>query len=225
MAADIQVPVVSPNSAAVPGDGYSIHLQCRPNAGPNPFYALPFLGMGVKLVMLVPHFIVLELLALWVGLLQLVLWIPVLFKGHYPDLGYQHVGGFLRWSARVYAFLFGLTDRYPPFTTQSEPALDYPVDLVIHTTEARSRLFAVPLLGIAIRCILLVPHLVVLSLLGYVVTSVAFGWLWFPVLFASKYPHWGHDLVASYVEWSMRVNAYMLGLADKYPPFEWDFTE
>ncbi len=81
----------------------------------NRFYAIPAVGILVKYIILIPHFIVLYVLALVVGVLVLVTWIPVLFTGQYPDWGRDLVGGHLRWTVRVFAFLLGLTDSYPPF--------------------------------------------------------------------------------------------------------------
>ena len=49
-------------------------------------------------------------------LLQLGFWISVLFVGKYPELGYQLVGGTIRWQTRVAAYFFGLPDAYPPFS-------------------------------------------------------------------------------------------------------------
>ena len=46
---------------------------------------------------------------------QVVLWLIVLLTGHYPRWGYGLVGGYIRWATRIMAFMFGLTDRYPPF--------------------------------------------------------------------------------------------------------------
>ena len=39
----------------------------------------------------------------------------VAFTGHYPDGLYRFASGTIRWQTRVNAYLFGLTDRYPPF--------------------------------------------------------------------------------------------------------------
>ncbi|MBV9278883.1 MAG: DUF4389 domain-containing protein [Chloroflexi bacterium] len=97
------------------GDGHPVQVIFERPAANNRFYAIPVVGLIVKEVMLIPHFVVLYVLGLLVGVLQLVLWIPVLFGGKYPDFGYQMVGGTIRWGARVFAFFLGLTDRYPPF--------------------------------------------------------------------------------------------------------------
>ena len=79
------------------------------------FWAIPLIGILAKLIIAIPHLIILYVLAIVVEVLQLVLWIPVLFGGEYPAFGRQIVGGYLRWSVRVQAFLYGLTDQYPPF--------------------------------------------------------------------------------------------------------------
>lgn len=71
---------------------------------------------GIKFLMAIPHIIVLvviglgALIAAWVGF-----WI-ILFTGNLPEGIHAFVTGTLRWGARVGAWLFSLTDTYPPFT-------------------------------------------------------------------------------------------------------------
>jgi hypothetical protein len=81
----------------------------------NKLWAIPVVGLLIKEIILIPHFICLAVLTFVVRLLQLVTWIPVLFGGQYPDWGMSLVGGTLRWATRVFAYLLGLTDVYPPF--------------------------------------------------------------------------------------------------------------
>jgi Domain of unknown function (DUF4389) len=79
------------------------------------FWAIPVLGLLVKWVILIPHFLVLGVLGLVVGILQFVLWVPVLFAGQFPQWGYGFVAGCVRWNTRVMAYALGVTDQYPPF--------------------------------------------------------------------------------------------------------------
>lgn len=47
-----------------------------------------------------------------------VVWIAfwgVAFTGRYPRGMFDFVTGYLRWTSRISAYLFGLTDKYPPF--------------------------------------------------------------------------------------------------------------
>ena len=50
--------------------------------------------------------------------------------------------------------------------------------------------------------------------------------LWFVVqwviLFGATFPRGMWDVVAGYVRWYTRVNAYALGLVDRYPPFSFN---
>ncbi len=69
-----------------------------------------------KMVLLIPHFIVLWFLriaAFFVGVLGQVI---VLFTGSYPPEMHQFLVGVLRWQLRVNAYFFGLRDEYPDFT-------------------------------------------------------------------------------------------------------------
>ena len=55
------------------------------------------------------------------ALTRLVLWLWVLFGGNYPSWGRQLVGGTMAWTVRVFAYTYGLTDKYPPFTLELAP--------------------------------------------------------------------------------------------------------
>ncbi len=98
-----------------PGDGDAM-VVFEPQQSYSKFWAIPIVGIVVKEIILIPHIIILYILTYVVGIVQLVTWIPVLFGGKYPLWGYQLVGGYIRWSARVLAYGLGLTDLYPPFS-------------------------------------------------------------------------------------------------------------
>jgi hypothetical protein len=72
--------------------------------------------------------------------------------------------------------------------------------------------------GLALRQLAAIPHYIVLAFVG-----IAAFVLWFIVqwviLFVASFPRGMWDIEAGYVRWSTRVNAYALGLVDRYPPF------
>jgi hypothetical protein len=82
-----------------------------------------------------------------------------------------------------------------------------------------SRLFAIPFIGGLLRIILLIPHLIVLYILGFVVELLSFVVLSLIALFTGKIPQWGYTLVGGFIRWNTRLQAYFFGLTDKYPPF------
>ena len=94
---------------------YPVQVHIIIPARNSRFYAFPLLGYLARTVLLLPHMVVTAILGLLVGLLQLVLWLPVLLTGKYPRWGYGLVGGYLRWNTRMQAFFLGFTDQYPPF--------------------------------------------------------------------------------------------------------------
>jgi Domain of unknown function (DUF4389) len=87
----------------------------RPESS-NRWWAFPLFGFLVKGIILIPHFIVWYVLAIAVSVCQLVIWIPVLSTGQYPSWAFTLNGGFMLWTARLFGYALGLTDRYPPFS-------------------------------------------------------------------------------------------------------------
>lgn len=71
----------------------------------------------VKWLLAIPHYIVLAVLGVLVGLLTIVAWFAILFTGTYPRGMFGFVVGVGRWATRVWAYAFLLvTDTYPPFS-------------------------------------------------------------------------------------------------------------
>jgi hypothetical protein len=168
--------------------------------------------------MLIPNIIVFELMLIGVMACQLVLWAPTLFTGQYPPWGYSFCGGALRWAANISAFGFGLTDAYPPFGG-ADRGSSYPVHVSFDIPPNRSRFFAVPVLGILARYVMLIPHSIIVGALGVVAVAMSLV-AWFPVLTTGRYPDWAFSFISGYIRWAVRVYSYYLGLTDKYPPFQ-----
>src|SRR5438445_628607 len=80
------------------------------------FWAIPIIGGVAKVVILIPHLVIIAAILVAVFALWLVMWIPVLVSGEYPAGPYYLATGLSRWVLRVSAFQGGLTDRYPPFS-------------------------------------------------------------------------------------------------------------
>jgi hypothetical protein len=206
-----------------PGSDYPVGVTYTVAERNQRFWAIPLIGIVGKIIILIPHLLILGILQYAVNLAQLILWIPVLFTGHYPPWGYVLTGGYLRWNTRVTAFLVGLTDEYPPFTFRSvrEDGRPFLTQVRFSIPEHHSRLWAIPLLGLAIKLVILIPHYIILSVLGLVSAVVSLV-LWIPVLFGGRFPGWGYQVVGGTLRWSVRVLAFSYGLTDRYPPFAFD---
>ncbi|MCU0484004.1 MAG: DUF4389 domain-containing protein [Chloroflexi bacterium] len=180
----------------------------------NQLWGIPLLGIWVRGILLIPHAIILGFYGLLVFFLTWVTWIPVLVNGRYPQWGYDLVGGFIRWYTRVYAYGTLMAAKYPPFSTSAPHDVDVAWDL----DQEVPRWAGIPLLGLFIRSLLLIPHFIVLWALG-IVTGIVTLVAWIPVLLYGRYPAWGYLLVGGYLRWMNRIGAYLLLMTGPYPPF------
>ena len=70
----------------------------------------------IKWVLAIPHYIVLVVLVFLWALAVIIAWFAILFTGRYPNGLFEFVVGVARWTNRVGAYAFLLTnDVYPPF--------------------------------------------------------------------------------------------------------------
>ena len=76
-----------------------------------------FLGF-VKWLLAFPHYVVLWLLGIAVFFVMVINLFIVLFTGRWNEAMRDFVVGYFRWYTRVHAYVFLLTDRYPPFSLQ-----------------------------------------------------------------------------------------------------------
>lgn len=96
---------------------------------------------------------------------------------------------------------------------------DYPVGLSVPHPAHPSRLLALTTLLLVIKPILLIPHFIVFYLLSIFATLAGFI-AQAVVLFTGKYPRGFFLLVKSALQWQLRMNSFMYGLVDEYPPFD-----
>jgi hypothetical protein len=73
-----------------------------------------------KFITSVPHFIVLAFLMFTLLAVVPIGWFAVLIAGRFPRGLHLYVAGILRWSARVDAYFFSLTDEFPPFSLSAD---------------------------------------------------------------------------------------------------------
>lgn len=74
------------------------------------------LSVGFRLLLVIPHAIVLFVLSVAWLLTAVIGWFAILFTGSYPTGLYRFAVGYLRWSLRFEAYLLLVCDAYPPFS-------------------------------------------------------------------------------------------------------------
>lgn len=90
---------------------YPASIEVTDPAGPR-----DRLTVAVRLLLAIPHFIVLFFILLGWGITTIVAWFVILFTGSYPQGLFDFGVGALRWLLRVEAYLLLLIDEYPPFS-------------------------------------------------------------------------------------------------------------
>jgi hypothetical protein len=74
------------------------------------------LTVAFRILLAIPHFIVLVLLAIAWWVTTMVAWVLILFTAAYPQGLYTFGAGCLAWLIRVEAYVLLLVDEYPPFS-------------------------------------------------------------------------------------------------------------
>jgi hypothetical protein len=97
------------------GDGdYPAGLELSMPTGPR-----DRLTVGFRMLMAVPHIVVLWFLSAVWAFTTAMAWVVILFTGRYPETLYGFALGVFAWAMRVEAYLLLLRDEYPPFTLRT----------------------------------------------------------------------------------------------------------
>jgi len=77
-----------------------------------------------RFIMVIAHLIWSLFYELAAGAGVFVAWFATVFTGRYPEGMYEFVAGYLRFSTRLYAYMYLVTDEFPPFDGGEHP--EYP---------------------------------------------------------------------------------------------------
>lgn len=134
----------------------------------------------------------------------------ILFRQRYPRWWFDFALELNRFSARVGAYLFLLTDRYPSTVEKQTVHMG-----VVYPDVKEDLNRWLPL----VKWLLALPHyivLIALTVVAFFATIIA----WFAILFTGRYPKGLFDFVVGVGRWNLRVYAYAFMLTtDQYPPF------
>lgn len=174
------------------------------------------IGLFIREILLIPHLIILYFLQIVASIVYLIATVAILFTGRYPRGLFNFFLGYQRWNLNMTGYLVSAYDKYPPFTMEAQA--DYPLTFDVEYPENLNRFLNFPILGLFIKLILLIPHMVILFFLILVAMIVLFI-AQFAILFTGSFPEGMHSFMVGVGRWSTRTNAYLYALTDKYPPF------
>ena len=81
-----------------------------------------------RIILAIPQFIVLFFFGIAAFVVAVIGWFAALVTGELPEFAHTFLGGVIRWEIRVSAYMFLLTDAYPPFSLED---VDYPVRTIL----------------------------------------------------------------------------------------------
>jgi Domain of unknown function (DUF4389) len=159
-----------------------------------------------RLLLAIPHIVLLVLWSVVVFFVAIVNWFATLFSGRSPDSLHAFQARFLRYGTQVTGYTTLLADPYPGFGG----GRPYPIDLEVAPPERQNRWMT------GFRIFLAIPALILANVLFQVLEVIAFlGW--FVCLALGRMPQGMRDLGAYCLRYQQQTYAYLLLLTQRYP--------
>jgi hypothetical protein len=185
------------------------------NREPNKLYAVPFVGLFVKFILLIPVFLLLLGLGIASFILSIINSFYVLFSDRYWEPAYEVNLMFMRYNTKMFFYLNGVTDKYPGFAYKEKDDSMVKISMPVKP----NKLFAIPLFGFLARIILLIPFSIFNSVISYASRIGLVVYAWWSVLFNGVYPEAIYELTKDSQRLSLAQMSYYIGLSDNYPSF------
>ena len=198
-----------------PQDDYPISVTFDTEQQINRLWGIPILGWTVRWLLVIPHLVVLWFLQLVVGLFVFVSWIPVLINGRQADIVVSLFVTTYRYMVRVVGWAFFMAGPYPPIVPGDT---EYPINLDYDSADRGiNRLWGIPLLGIYLRGLLVIPHAFLLFILYFPIAFLAFlSWIF--ILIYGRLPDFYFTLYGGFLRISARATLWVALVPAPYPP-------
>jgi hypothetical protein len=183
----------------------------------QPVYDVEFVEQRSRLttffryLLAIPHFIVLAVWGFCAYIAVFVAWFAIVFTGRYPAGLYSFVYGLTRYSGAVSAYIYLLTDEYPPFGSD---VASYPAQL---------RLSPEPLpeydrLKTLFRIILLIPPAIIAYAMS-IVASIGSFLAWVLIVVTGKQNKGLQDFTLLGLSYQVRLLPYYALMTESWPSF------
>lgn len=174
-----------------------------------------------RLLLAIPHLILLGLWGIVAWLAVIVNWVATLINGQSPSGLHNFLAAYVRYAIQVAAYLLLAANPYPSFGA----AAGYPVDVQIAPPAPQNRW------KVFFRLILAIPALTISAALisgsartyganynyGLGLAGVAALLGWFAALARARMPRGLRDAIAYAISYSAQLDGYLFLLTDRYP--------
>jgi len=165
--------------------------------------------VAFRLILAIPHMFLLFFLAIAAFVVAFLGWWGALFTGRLPEFAVNYLTGFVRWVLRYQAYLYLLTDAYPPFTLDDVP--EYPVRLAIPERQKLNRA------AVFFRFFLAIPGWIVTAVVTEGAGSIVLFVTWLLALVNGHLPRPLHQALTALLRYQTRFYCYYWMLTPAYP--------
>lgn len=162
--------------------------------------------VGFRLILALPVMFWAGLLSIAAFFVVVIGWFGALFMGRLPEWVATFLSRFLRYYTRVAAYLYLMTDEYPPFSITNE---SYPVTVETHPGELNR-------VAVFFRLILFIPVYFMASWLGAGL-AISMIVIWIVILAKGRMPGVAAQAVAATLRFMVRIYGYGMLVTSSYP--------
>jgi hypothetical protein len=160
-----------------------------------------------RIILAIPQFIVLFFLGIAAFVVVVVGWFAALVTGELPEFAHSFLGGVIRWEIRVNAYMFLLTDQYPPFSLEDA---EYPVRTILPDRGQLNRV------SVLFRIILAVPASVFSQIVINGLTAPLLFIMWIVVIVTGSMPPALYDAYSALLRYQARFHSWFTMLTSEY---------
>jgi hypothetical protein len=160
-----------------------------------------------RIILAIPQFVVLIFLGIAGFFVAVIGWFAALFTGRLPDFAHTYLSGLIRWEIRVNAYLFLLTDQYPPFSLEDE---EYPVRPILPGPGSFNRL------SVFFRIILAIPAAVFAQIVASGLSAPLLIAMWVVVIVTGRMPPTLYTTYAALLRYQTRLHSWFVMITSEY---------
>lgn len=162
----------------------------------------------LRAILAIPLAVVVLFVGIAASVCAVLGWFAALVTGRAPEFVRTIVAVYLRMMLRLEAYVFLLTDRFPPFSGDDAPG--YEARLAVPPATRLNRA------AVLFRLILVIPASIAVRVVGLGMYVVAF-FMWVVVLITGWLPKSAHQAYQVFIRYELRVIGYFELLVPTYP--------
>ena len=160
-----------------------------------------------RIILAIPQFVVLFFLGIAGFFVAVIGWFAALFTGRLPEFAHSYLSGLVRWEIRVNAYLFLLTDQYPPFSLDD---VEYPVRPILPGRGPLNRV------SVFFRIILAIPAAVFSQIVINGLTLPLLFVMWIVVIVTGRMPPALYTTYSAALRYQTRFHSWFDMLTSEY---------